>query len=706
MLDIVHGVNESPISTRRLLEMIENIEFEKAILYIGYPIIGSLEDKSSVDALLISKNTGIVIFDIVEGDEPNDRSQIRDELYSIVSSKLFAYPQLVAKRGVLSMNLNVLTFAPAFPRNYNDISNELVKDQEQLNTFLNNNNVNYSEDEYKKFLEVIQSITKLRTKATRKTSHENSKGYKLNKLEKSIANLDSQQSKAVIETTKGIQRIRGLAGSGKTIILALKVAYLHSKYRDWTIGVTFYTRSLKQLFNDLVNKFTIEQKNEEPDWNKIKIMQAWGSPRENGFYYEYCFQNNIEYLDFDHAKRKFGTTENLLDKICYDAINASSEITPLYDVILIDEAQDFSENFLKLAYNSLKYHDSYNRKNRMLVYAYDELQNLSESTIKHPKEIFGEDIDFESGRHRNKPTQDVILDVCYRNSGPVLTTAHALGFGIYRDNGLVTMFKDKQLWLDVGYKIDNGNLEYGQQVVLKRDNETSPEYYKDIDELDNLIITEGFADKKEQYDWVAKEIKKNIREEDLEYRDIIVIHPDPLSAQKEFGYFSSIMIENDLQTHLAGVSTSPDKFYLNNSIVFTSIYRAKGNEAPMIYIVNSDFCYEGLNLQKKRNTIFTAVTRSKCWVRLCGIGEKMNKLKVEINRVRENSFKLDFVYPTAEEMDKLNIIHRELSYNEEKEVRQGQLELKGLLSKLQGSALKKEDLSEEDLRILKSFLND
>ena len=38
-------------------------------------------------------------------------------------------------------------------------------------------------------------------------------------LENSIAALDRSQSKAVIETVDGVQRIRGLAGSGKTIVL-------------------------------------------------------------------------------------------------------------------------------------------------------------------------------------------------------------------------------------------------------------------------------------------------------------------------------------------------------------------------------------------------------------------------------------------------------------------------------------------------------
>ena len=43
------------------------------------------------------------------------------------------------------------------------------------------------------------------------------------------------------------------AGSGKTIVLALKVAYLHAHHPDWTIAVTFNTRSLKGQFERLIN---------------------------------------------------------------------------------------------------------------------------------------------------------------------------------------------------------------------------------------------------------------------------------------------------------------------------------------------------------------------------------------------------------------------------------------------------------------------
>src|SRR3546814_10366125 len=84
---------------------------------------------------------------------------------------------------------------------------------------------------------------------------------------------------------------------------------------------------------------------------------------------------------------------------------------------------------------------------KRLVYAYDELQNLSGVSLPPPEEIFGND---EAGRplvtFGEDRRRDVILQKCYRNSRPVLVSAHGLGFGIYRDapqgapTGLVQMF--------------------------------------------------------------------------------------------------------------------------------------------------------------------------------------------------------------------------------------------------------------------------
>ena len=85
-----------------------------------------------------------------------------------------------------------------------------------------------------------------------------SRGSKLKAIEDQISCLDKYQSKAVIETVEGVQRIRGLAGSGKTIVLALKVAYLYTMYENKMIAVTFNSRALKGQFIQLITNFIVE----------------------------------------------------------------------------------------------------------------------------------------------------------------------------------------------------------------------------------------------------------------------------------------------------------------------------------------------------------------------------------------------------------------------------------------------------------------
>ena len=55
----------------------------------------------------------------------------------------------------------------------------------------------------------------------------------------------------------------------------------------------------------------------------------------------------------------------------------------MYDMILVDEAQDFSKYFLRMCYMSLP------QESRMLVYAYDELQSLDNKSVASPEEMFG-----------------------------------------------------------------------------------------------------------------------------------------------------------------------------------------------------------------------------------------------------------------------------------------------------------------------------
>lgn len=707
MLNIVRGdLKNKPITSEKLASFFETKKEElEGTLYIGYPIIGTANGGFQIDSLLVTKEYGLIAFHLEEGTNTNINYQdIQDEYYTKIKSKLIQYKELTEKKD-LAIDINIISFVHA----WTDIPNRdddypCFNDTSNLDIYLNTlqwTNSNY----YEKLLSVLQSITTIRkTKSRQYVRKEDSRGAKLKRLEESIANLDRQQSSAVIETVEGVQRIRGLAGSGKTIILALKVAYLHAKNPDWKIAVTFNTRSLKEQFKKLIRMFTYEHINEEPNWENIDIIHAWGAPSYEGIYFNLCKEHNIEYFDFKSAKRLTSAYGKEFDKVCEKALSEIKNFTTKYDMIVVDEAQDFSSDFLKICYNILK-------EPKRLIYAYDELQSLNKKSMESPEKIFGLN---QNGQPLvklenlpNKPKQDIILYKCYRNSKEILTTAHALGFGIYyKETKLpaIQMFENSELWKDIGYSVIEGNLADGEHVKLSRTSESSPEFLSNHSPINDLIQFHAFENNEQQVEYVVSEIVKNIQEDELTFDDIIVINTNPLETQKVVGLFRQKLFEKNINSNLAGVSTSPDIFHTNDAITFTGIYRAKGNEAAIVYVINAQYCYSGYELSKKRNILFTAMTRAKAWVRVCGYGSDMQKLASEYEEVKNKGFTLDFKYPTQEERKEMNIINRDMTAEEKQKVKKSEKSLKDILEDLKAGRVRKEDLPSDIIEELKQLL--
>ncbi|HOV77852.1 MAG TPA: ATP-binding domain-containing protein, partial [Sedimentisphaerales bacterium] len=675
--------------------------------FFGYPLIPTPEGKYFIDATLVSREKGVVLFDLVEGTDVGNYAARQDDLANKIEAKLKLHKELVKGRDLIPP-LNVITFASAL-RDVEKLARDgyLLANERNLGEILSGLSwQDGSDDLYRMTLSAIESLSSIRkSRSKREVRKPDSRGGKLKKLEDSIATLDHRQNRAVIETVEGVQRIRGLAGSGKTIVLALKAAYLHTQHPDWRIAVTFHTRSLKGQFKRLINNFCVEQSGEEPDLKeKLRIVNAWGAPggeERDGIYYEFCRATGQEFHDFRSASYRFGGGDRAFDGACQAALTAVAtppELYELYDAILVDEAQDFAPSFLRLCYAMLK-------PPKRLVYAYDELQNLSGTSLPPPEEIFGTDT---AGQPvvslEGDPRRDVILQKCYRNSRPVLVTAHALGFGIYREppkdsqTGLVQMFDQPALWEEIGYRVREGRLAKGEHVVLERTDETSPRFLEDHSPIDDLVVFLQFGDEAEQNAWLVEQIKKNIEEDELRHDDIIVIHPDPLTARERLGPIRKALFEMGIQNHLAGVDTDPDVFFKAEtpSVTFTSIYRSKGNEAGMVYVVNAQDCDgTGLGLASLRNRLFTAITRSKAWVRVIGYGQGMANLIREFERLKQRNFRLDFTYPTDEVLKKLRIVHRDLSPHEKQRLEQRQTGARELVNALERGEITPDDLDAE-----------
>ena len=619
-IEIVQGTSNKPASSGELVRLLRDRTDLSGRLFVGYPIIGTSTGPYLVDALLISPEMGIVVFDLIEGHEIGDFELRQDDSANKLEARLKAHPELMERRK-LRIPIHTISFGTAwshagkFDALYPVVN--LNTTVQQLKVF------NWPESDKPTFeaaLSVLQSVSTIRkTRIRRSLKRTDSRGAKLKQLEDSIATLDNAQSAAVIQTVDGVQRIRGLAGSGKTIVLAQKAVYLHAQHPDWRIAVTFHTRSLKEHFQRLINNFSVELTGEEPDWERLRILHAWGAPgpsERSGIYYEFTRENAVAYFDFGSARGRFGPGQEF-SGACKYALSEANSSKDLYDVILIDEAQDFSPSFLRLCYALLK-------EPRRLVYAYDELQNLSGGSLPSTEEIFraspsdgSRDADFSD------PRQDIMLDKCYRNSKPVLVTAHALGFGVYRvppvqaRTGLVQMFDNAHLWTDVGYRVRSGSLADGGSVSLERTIETSPSFLEEHSSIEDLIQFVSFKNSTEQTEWLAKEIGRNLAEDEIRHGDIIVINPDPLTTRSNVGPVRSLLLDMGIQSHLAGVDTSPDTFFQphEESVTFTGVHRAKGNEAGMVYVINAQDCHSSANLATIRNRLFTAITRSKAWPR-------------------------------------------------------------------------------------------
>lgn len=702
MLDVAFGEASQSQEVAELLSRLKAAN-PTGTLYIGYPLLSGSDDRVQIDALLTCTEFGVVAFDLSGQGEMTDvewaeaLEKLHSDMFVGLETKLKEHRELRNGRN-LAFDIKTVTLAPrvpaaAFADDVNvttpadllDALGEFEALDERLLQHVN---------------AAIQTTSTMKPRKKRaNVTRRESRGATLKEIERQIANLDRWQKKAAIEYPDGPQRVRGLAGSGKTIVLAQKAALLHAKHPDWDIVVTFNTRSLYQQFRSLIQRFHFEIARDDPDWTRLRVMHAWGSSSAAGVYSEIARVNGKAVRDFSYAKEKYGSGR-AFGGICGEFLKEVpvEQAAELYDLVLIDEAQDLPQEFFQLVYGATK-------PPKRIVWAYDELQNLGEYTMPPAEVIFGQD---RSGRPRvrlqnrpDQPQQDIILRVCYRNTPWALTVAHALGFGVYRGDGLVQMFDETSLWREIGYDVLEGTLELGHPVTLARSQEASPEFFQRLLDPSEAVVVKLFNSGDEECEWVAQEVKRNLEADELEADDILIIVADPLAVKSRGSAIMRALQKAGLSAHIAGITSSRDAMFYEDSISITSIYRAKGNEAPMVYVVGADACYRGWDLSRKRNILFTAITRSRAWVRISGAGQNMTDLDGEIKAVSGNGFRLRFTYPTETEIKKLTRIHRDRSGDEVAAIKRDVEGVERLLGLIEAGEIALESLPEKIQGILR-----
>src|SRR3546814_20982007 len=108
----------------------------------------------------------------------------------------------------------------------------------------------------------------------------------------------------------------------------------------------------------------------------------------------------------------------------------------------------------------------------------------------------------------------------------------------------------------------------------------------------------------------------------------------------------------------------------------------------MVYVINAQVCNGfGTGLASLRNRLFTAITRSKVWVRVIGYGPQMQGLIDEFSALRRRNFVLDYTYPDATLLRKLRFVPLDLSTQEKNRLDRRKSHLAGLFVELDNGEL-------------------
>ena len=668
MLEVTYGRARNQQVAFELSQLLLELGLEGS-LYIGYPIMATSENLMTVDALLVTAQHGLVVFlfdensDLVGTDEElwEMRKIRQDEVFILVENSLRRYPELMTRRK-LSVTVRAITLIPSSVSSKPESVDGEYYSLEEISEILDGRNA--MDEQYVRPLQAaLQKVSTMRPPKRRTgVRSSESKGAILKRIEREIANLDQWQKRAAIECPDGPQRIRGLAGSGKTIVLALKAAYLHAQNPDWTICVTFWSRALYQQFEDLIRRFSYEHLNDEPDWQKLRVLHAWGGYGREGLYQQVAQHCGVIPRNFTYGRSMYGR-DHAFEGVCSELWSKleSTSVEPIYDAILIDEAQDLPIPFFKAIRKMT-------RSPKRVIWAYDELQNLSDSAMPTLEEQFGVDADGQPEVNLinpdNGPRQDVVLPICYRNTPWALTLAHGLGLGTVREEGLVQSFDDPSFWSHIGYDTVDGELREGEMVTLERSSGSYPSYFVDLLNPTVSIESKVFRNYEAQAQWVARRIREDIDQDELEYDDFLIVLPEAYTARSDASVMLRALSGVGLEGHIPGDTASQDEIFKPNSIAIAHIHRSKGNEASMVYVVHAQQCVSSNRAAISRNILFTAITRSKAWVRICGVGPHMRTLQEEIDAIRESNYQLRFRVPTQDQLLAMRQLHRDPSASE------------------------------------------
>ena len=331
-----------------------------------------------------------------------------------------------------------------------------------------------------------------------------------------------------------------------------------------------------------------------------------------------------------------------------------NRLEPVYDMVLIDEAQDFGSPVFELIYALTK-------PPKRIIWAYDEFQSLTDIRMKEPEDLFGRDEEGRphipnsalSGTYPGDVPKDFALKNSYRNPRFNLMVAHGAALGLHRPAGVIDIIEDRASWEAIGYRFvrpETGPLGPGQETVVQRPDEYSKNnlelFLRDAGRDEQGLVTSYTFDHDEaETAFVVEHVHELISKEGVHPEDIFVITLDTQHSRTQLTQIRQALDERGVKAVMPGFLEPAWDFKREGFVTLTTPHRAKGNEVNIVFVMTSQRAVSDPTF-RARNALFVAITRSRGWTYVTGVGRDMAALVEELDAIRREYPTFVFQYPT------------------------------------------------------------
>lgn len=365
--------------------------------------------------------------------------------------------------------------------------------------------------------------------------------------------------------------IRGVAGSGKTLILASRAKILTKEHPDWKILILCYNISLARNIEQLIHHMMTEPDNLF-DFN----FSAEGAALQPN-------THHITVRNF-HAwlKNDLKMSEHAIP-LMIEKLKNGEAILPTYDAIMIDEGQDFESEWFQLVSQLL------NPETKSLLLVEDRAQ-----TIYKRKKSYAQDIGL-SFQGRSK-----VLSINYRNTAQIVTFA----WDFYQTHSFL---KNKVV-----------SREHEGEIIAPQSTRR-----KGLEPA--LVKVDSFI---REAKLVAKQMKKLHEKNKVPFAEMLILYRVKKIYQMNYvDVLTRALNEERIEYYWITESTEAKRNFTKDDgkVKISTIESSKGLDFQAVFIVNVDnmpFVLEE-DVEREVSLLYIGMTRAKEYLWLSYSGESV-----------------------------------------------------------------------------------